>query len=412
MDRPQHRSTALRQRTTQRAAIVEDDKALSLNQFQTDRSVAARLLQIVFRFLEQTLGGNGVSHEDLLFIEPSAGDGAFYDLLPEGQRVGIDIDPATAEHHPEYVIDDFLQLSVMDIPGIIDVDRRYRVIVGNPPYNDGQRFRGGLKNVALQFLNHASKMADTVAFLLGANFNRLDVQDKVADDMHLVLNMEVPEDWSTFEVRDKKYGAAGKRAKVRVVFQIWQRKYATGGPPMHTRAGNYHQQQSRLAAANSSHTLGADDSVAVVRRPKHKDIVPKITNGTWTHPHTGHPGDFEIVVPSDPSSNVCIRRWGVVGEVVDDPRAVAQLVRKAIEGEEDRRQRRPDIYSADYHMFRGTGSFFHLRAPDPGKVARALRQRAHMFADYAKSATPGNSGSFNQRDLLRIYLQPIQPPSV
>src|SRR5205823_3162251 len=39
------------------------------------------------------------------WIEPAAGDGVFYDLLPAGRRVGVDIDP----QHPELIAADFLE---------------------------------------------------------------------------------------------------------------------------------------------------------------------------------------------------------------------------------------------------------------------------------------------------------------
>lgn len=379
------------------------DKALHLNQFQTDRMLATRLMTLLYDTLMTTLPH--VPFDMFLFIEPSAGHGAFYDIMPEHQRVGIDIDPDTAEGHPEYIIANFLSLNGSDIvdhatrndmftphyqnmrsstPASFNggtYDRRRVVVVGNPPYNDGQRFRGGLRNMALQFVNHASTMADTVAFVLGANFNRLDVQDKVADDMHLIVDLPIPEYWSQFEVADQRYGRRGQKAQVHTVFQIWQRQYDPTDP---TRQ-------------------------RTLRRVRHSDAVPVIKDGIWTDPQTGERGDFEICLPSDDRANICMRRWGNVGEVIDDPGRVRELIREARAAERRRHVDRPDIYSADYKMARATGSFFHLYCNDPYHVAEQLRKRRHMFSDYAKRTTPGNSGSLNQRDLLRIYLQPIEP---
>lgn len=389
---------------------ANDDKALLLNQFQTDDRVAKTMVDILAQVLMETLPQ--IPWQNYLFIEPAAGEGAIYNLLPPTQRIGIDIDHDLSQLHSEYLFGDFLSLQMNDIvqhgtmigvmnfhpslyqksPSFFSLPeesrRQHTVVIGNPPYNDGRRFRGGLRNTALQFLNHAAQMADTVAFLVGANFNRLDVQDKVLDDMQLIANIPLQSDddsgrsggGAVFRVNDVKYGNRGQRAKVNVVFQIWQRQYdAQTGKPL--------------------------------IRDKHRHLVPNISNGMWIHPETGGPGDFVILNPSDPRTNVCLRRWGVVGEVIADPGRIAELVAHAQETEHERRQRRPDIYKADYHLFRSTGSFFHLYCADPGKVSKRLQERSHMFRQYADSAAPGTSASINQRDLLRIYLQPTHSSS-
>ncbi len=63
-----------------------------LDQFFTKKVVARRCWDNLLPVLKKL---TGKTKQDLFFIEPSAGDGSFYDLLPQkkNQRIGIDIDP-------------------------------------------------------------------------------------------------------------------------------------------------------------------------------------------------------------------------------------------------------------------------------------------------------------------------------
>ena len=95
-------------------------------------------------------------HVDLskhTYIEPSAGCGCFFGLMPEHARIGIDLEPT--------------EMDVGVSEGIIQADfLRWKpphkgpfVIVGNPPFG----FRGA---TALAFLNRAGQIADAVGFIL------------------------------------------------------------------------------------------------------------------------------------------------------------------------------------------------------------------------------------------------------
>lgn len=98
------------------------------------------------------------------FIEPSAGQGAFYDLLPEERRIGIDVDKFRAE----YIQTDFLSWEPKK--------NGYRyACIGNPPFG----YRAWL---ALEFINHAAQFADYVGFILPMAFQsrgKSNVQDRV-----------------------------------------------------------------------------------------------------------------------------------------------------------------------------------------------------------------------------------------
>ncbi len=80
------------------------------------------------------------------WIEPSAGDGTFFNLLPQDKRIGIDINPLNSE----IIQSDYLQY-VLPKNG-------KNIVIGNPPFGH----RGVM---ALNFINH-SKNADYICFIL------------------------------------------------------------------------------------------------------------------------------------------------------------------------------------------------------------------------------------------------------
>ena len=91
-----------------------------------------------------------LTEKEYTYIEPSAGDGAFLKKLPVDRRIGIDIEP----RHEEIIESDFLEWE--------PEDGKY-ITVGGPPFGH----RGDL---AVKFMNHASKFSDVVAFILPQYF--------------------------------------------------------------------------------------------------------------------------------------------------------------------------------------------------------------------------------------------------
>jgi len=125
-----------------------DIDSVDLDQFFTRPEIAekchAGLLQIMRK--------NGESENNYKFIEPSAGSGSFYDLLPKDRRIGIDIMP----QRPDIEAHDFLGWSIKP--------NGYRyAVVGNPPFG----YRAWL---ALAFMNHAATFADYVGMILPMAF--------------------------------------------------------------------------------------------------------------------------------------------------------------------------------------------------------------------------------------------------
>ena len=136
--------------------------------------------------------------DDYIFIEPSAGDGSFYNLLPTVQRVGVDIEPKCEG----VVQSDFLKW--------VPVTEK-NICIGNPPFG----LRGHL---ALKFINRAAHFSDFVCFVLPQLFDsngKGSCKSRVKG-LNLIYSEVVD---SAFYYPD------GKDVSVNVVFQVWAKNH-------------------------------------------------------------------------------------------------------------------------------------------------------------------------------------------
>lgn len=92
----------------------------------------------------------GESIPEIVFIEPSAGSGAFLEYLPTNQTLAMDVEP----RYDGVFRQDFLSFN----PSSLHSSKKI-VLIGNPPFG----LRG---NLALRFMNHASQFADYICFIL------------------------------------------------------------------------------------------------------------------------------------------------------------------------------------------------------------------------------------------------------
>ena len=136
-------------------------------------------------------------YEKYIFIEPSAGNGSFLEILPIDKRIGIDIEPKSNE----IVKQDFLNW--------YPIEKGKYVVIGNPPFG----LRGQL---ALKFINHSSNFADYVCFILPQLFESdgKGVPRKRVIGLNLIHSEKLNTD---FETPD------GKNIKVQCIFQIWSK---------------------------------------------------------------------------------------------------------------------------------------------------------------------------------------------
>lgn len=199
-------------------AGVIGGSARSKDQYYTRPEVAESCLAS-FHAVAKELG---VSLGRYQFIEPAAGCGWFYRLLPKGRRIGIDIDPRTDSRiaGESLVHADFLTWAPRHR------GKKY-VVVGNPPFG----LRGHL---ALQFINHSWQFADMVGFILPQLFDSdgKGVPGKRVVGYRLAHTERLPLD--SFAYPD------GTPVKISTVFQVWT-KVNTGKIKMKPRetCGSY-----------------------------------------------------------------------------------------------------------------------------------------------------------------------------
>lgn len=171
-----------------------DIDSVDLDQFFTRPHIAKKC----FGILQDEMVADNAILDSYNWIEPAAGGCAFFNLLPEQQRIGIDVLPL----QNNLVETDFLSWRPESIG-------RYAVI-GNPPFG----YRAWL---ALAFVNHSAKFADYVGMILPMAFQsdgkgspKLRVEG-----LRLVRTEYLPQDSFT--------NAMGNPVKINALFQVWQR---------------------------------------------------------------------------------------------------------------------------------------------------------------------------------------------
>lgn len=157
-----------------------------MDQFYTKEEVAIELYN---KFKEVIK----IDEYDIM-LEPSAGKGAFFKLLPVSKRVGIDLEPK---------IDGIETLNFFDYTPI--ANKKY-ITIGNPPF-------GRVSSIAVKFFNKASEFSDVIAFIIPRTFNRISVKNKLSLDFRLVYNLELPLVPCCFE----------PKMNAKCCFQIWKR---------------------------------------------------------------------------------------------------------------------------------------------------------------------------------------------
>ena len=159
---------------------------VGLDQFFTKPEIAKKCWESFINFIAKT--GDDLNHYK--FVEPSAGLGAFYNLLPSDRRIGIDV----VKFKSEYIQSDFLAW-------LPNKNGHCYACIGNPPFG----YRAWL---ALAFLNHASKFSDYVGFIMPMAFQSIgksNPKDRVRG-LHLVHSTLLPQ--------NSFIGANGKVLKV------------------------------------------------------------------------------------------------------------------------------------------------------------------------------------------------------
>ena len=143
------------------------------------------------------------------FVDPAAGDGVFYDLLPEDLRIGVEIVPGRMDFEAR----DYLGWKPQ-ANGL-----RYAVI-GNPPFG----YRAWL---ALAFVNHSATFADYIGLILPMAFQsdgKGSPKFRV-EGAELVQSRPLPK--GSFVL------PSGQPAAINALWQVWRRG-VNNRPPVAT----------------------------------------------------------------------------------------------------------------------------------------------------------------------------------
>ena len=159
-----------------------------LYQYYTRKETAYICSEAFYKFIAET------SMYDFRFLEPSAGDGVFLQFLPT-DTIAMDIEPVSSN----IVKADFLSAKIPECSGNI-------VTIGNPPFGK----RGKL---AAEFVNHASRISETIGFILPVSAEKWSWQKQINQNLSLQLSDYLG--WEEFRLPDSK------TQKINTVFQIW-----------------------------------------------------------------------------------------------------------------------------------------------------------------------------------------------
>lgn len=156
-----------------------------LDKFYTQKHVSKQC----FEFLQTQLNISKTA----TYLEPSAGGGAFLDLLPN--YIALDIAPEDDRIEKQ----DYLKY---------ETEKTNFITIGNPPF-------GKRSKLATDFFNKAASMSEVIAFIVPVSFMKWSVQKNLNSNfaLHSYLYLE-PESFSS----------NGEPYSVRTVFQIWVKK--------------------------------------------------------------------------------------------------------------------------------------------------------------------------------------------
>ena len=137
-------------------------------------------------------------------IEPSVGDGSFYNLLDKDKALGIDIEPCNVSLENKNIQKaDYLTYDIESYK------TRRTLVIGNPPF-------GKSSSLAVKFFNKSSEFADTIAFIVPRTFRKRSIINRLNEHYHLRSETILPP--NSFHFPD------GTIKNVNTVWQIWDKK--------------------------------------------------------------------------------------------------------------------------------------------------------------------------------------------
>lgn len=169
-------------------------ESVNLDQFYTHPIVAHECWTSLLSAMHE----DHAKTDDYVFVDPGAGLGVFYDILPSTRRIGIDLVPSRRE----FIREDYLSWH--------PPKKTKYVVVGNPPFG----YRAWL---ALSFVNWSATFADYIGFILPMAFQsdgKGSPKNRV-QGAELIQSKSLPHDAFT--------NAKGQSAKINALWQVWKR---------------------------------------------------------------------------------------------------------------------------------------------------------------------------------------------
>lgn len=205
-----HNSTAIKIRdkawaTSSRIPNWIRGRTIGLDQYNTLPEVA----EYCWSSFKKILLKDKAILKNYRVIEPSAGTGTFYDLLPKNNRIGIDLE----KYRSDYIQHDFLTWEPNH------TDNRPCVAIGNPPFG----YRGWL---ALAFLNKAAEFCDYVGFILPMSFQ----SDGKGSPKNRVVGMKLIH--TELLMGDIFVKPNGETIQVNTLWQVWKKGNAPALPDL------------------------------------------------------------------------------------------------------------------------------------------------------------------------------------
>lgn len=150
-----------------------------------------------FSVFKKILANYEENANDYIFIEPSAGNGSFLNVLPSS-TIALDIEPK----HERIKKQDYLTWSPKN------KNKKY-IVFGNPPFG----LRGHL---ALKFINHSYDFADYVGFILPQLFESdgKGVPRKRVKGYNLIHSEKLNTNFND---------PTGNKIKINCIFQVWSK---------------------------------------------------------------------------------------------------------------------------------------------------------------------------------------------
>lgn len=169
--------------------LNKSSRSRLLDQFYTKTEIAKQCYEKLSLYLTE----KGVEFD--LFLEPSAGSGAFFNILPNDRRMGFDLEPKC----DGVVIGDFFE---QDFPN------KKLISIGNPPF-------GKNSSLAVRFFNRCAELGPIIAMIFPLTFRKHSVQKRLNENFHLVYDWQLPKNSFVFN---------GDAYDVPCSFQIWKKE--------------------------------------------------------------------------------------------------------------------------------------------------------------------------------------------